>query len=261
LNGSDGLLQSRFLGRLEQEDERNRIRSVALGLKNAGDADFFHAKDAGDLGEHPRLISDLKADIETADRLTGLDESNLVAARRKNRSGRLVPEVAGGLAEIRQQGAGGGIGSGTPACELDGTGEIPNQADRVENPVNGAHGMPRRDQGGSDPDFNAIGADRSDHGEELNDVAELPGERDILRLEFPDSFDRDPGKGGKKTVAEQAKNRGLVGGIDAVHVQTIVRFGVTEFFRLAQGIGKARPFLGHSAEDVVAGAVDDAVHA
>ena len=50
-----------------------------------------------------------------------------------------------------------------------------------------------------------------------------------------------------------------MGGIDAVHVQTIVRFGVTEFFRLAQGIGKARPFLGHAAEDVVAGAVDDAV--
>ena len=52
-----------------------------------------------------------------------------------------------------------------------------------------------------------------------------------------------------------------MGGIDAVHVQAIVRLGIAEFLGLAEGIGKARTFIGHPAENVVAGAVDDPVDA
>ena len=48
-------------------------------------------------------------------------------------------------------------------------------------------------------------------------------------------------------------------GIEAVNVEVGRRFGVTLFLRVGEHVGKVRAFEFHPGEDVIAGAVDDAV--
>jgi hypothetical protein len=74
------------------------------------------------------------------------------------------------------------------------------------------------DQSGGDADLHAVGSDRTDDGQKFDGIPELSGERDVLGREIPDSLDGNLGKGREEPVRQEAKDGGLVGGIDAVHV-------------------------------------------
>ena len=87
----------------------------------------------------------------------------------------------------------------------------------------------------------------------------MAGEGDILRRDVPYALDRYFSKDRKESVGQQTENGGLVGGIDAVNVQTIIRFGITELLGLLQRSLKVGSILCHLGEDVVGGPIDDAV--
>ena len=79
--------------------------------------------------------------------------------------------MAGGLAQIGEERAGGGIGSGAPARELNGAGEVADQADRVENPVHRSHGVASGNQGGGHPDLDPVGTHGANDRQQLDHVA------------------------------------------------------------------------------------------
>ena len=56
------------------------------------------------------------------------------------------------------------------------------------------------------------------------------------------------------------QDRELVSGIGAIHVQGRVRLGITELLGLGQGVLVADALLAHVREDVIAGAVKDALN-
>ncbi len=60
-------------------------------------------------------------------------------------------------------------------------------------------------------------------------------------------------------MRERRENADLVRGIVAVNVQVRRRLGVTQPLRVGEHLGKIRAFELHAGEDVIAGAVDDAV--
>jgi hypothetical protein len=87
-------------------------------------------------------------------------------------------------------------------------------------------------QGRSDTDFHPVRTDGANHSEELDDVSELVGERNILGGNMADPFDRDFGEFRKESVGKEAEDGGFVGGIDAVDIQPVVGFRVAEILGL-----------------------------
>ena len=63
-----------------------------------------------------------------------------------------------------------------------------------------------------------------------------------------------------KTVRERGQNADLVLRVEAVDVQVGRRLGVTLLLRVGEHVGEIRAFQLHAGEDVIAGAVDDAVN-
>ena len=74
-----------------------------------------------------------------------------------------------------------------------------------------------------------------------------------------DAFDVDFFRVHPETVRERGQDPDLVRGVVAVNVQVRRRLGVTELLRVGQHVGEFRAFEFHARQDVIAGAVDDAV--
>ena len=64
-----------------------------------------------------------------------------------------------------------------------------------------------------------------------------------------------------KPVRERGQNAGLVRGVMAIDIERRFRFREAEPLRIGQDIGEIRALQLHPRQDVIAGAVDDAVEA
>ena len=74
-----------------------------------------------------------------------------------------------------------------------------------------------------------------------------------------DAFDMNEVLGNPEAVGEGGEDDGLVGGIPTGNVEGRIGFGEAFVLGFLEGILVAEAGLGHAGEDVVAGAVDDAV--
>ena len=97
--------------------------------------------------------------------------------------------------------------------------------------------------------------------EQFDAIAELLGEIDVEPRDVPDAFGVDAGEIDRPAKADARQDGELVGGVDAVDVEARIGLGITELLRLGQHLGEFAPALAHRRQDVVRGAVEDAVDA
>lgn len=120
--------------------------------------------------------------------------------------------------------------------------------------------MAQRHQRGLGAYLNEALVIRADDGEELDRVAETASELEISDVDLVHALNMDAALGNPKAVAEGGEDDGFVRRIPAAHVQGGVSLRVAFFLSLAKGISIAQSCLTHAGQDVIAGAIDDAVN-
>ena len=95
----------------------------------------------------------------------------------------------------------------------------------------------------------------------LDGVTQFAGKFDVQCADMADAFDVDFLRVHPKAMRERRQDADLVRGVVAVNVQVRRRLGVALLLRVGEHGVEVRAFQLHPREDVIAGAVDDAVQA
>src|SRR5262249_57467686 len=90
---------------------------------------------------------------------------------------------------------------------------------------------------------------------------EVGGGLDTGRRDALDALDIDRLEADARAEGEARKKGELMGGIEAANIEGGIGLGIALLLRLFQHVGKASALLFHQSEDVIAGAVEDAVDA
>ena len=97
--------------------------------------------------------------------------------------------------------------------------------------------------------------------QQLDAIAEFLGELDVHRRHAPDAFDMDAGEVDPGAEGRAGQHGELVCGIDTIDVETRIGLGVACGLGLREHDVEVSACLAHRRQDVVAGAVEDAVEA
>ncbi len=251
--GLDGLFLRFMCG---DDDLRRLVGLVGLLLDEGGDAYLVAAEDGGNAGENAGAVGDGHAHVVARAQVVDGSKRESAASRPAQWLTVALREVVGGVEDVGDDGAGGGLRPGARALEEDAIQEVAFDLDGVEDAVDFGQRLVFGQQDGVDARLYGAVFLLAD-GEELDCVAHLAGVAEVLGAEVGDAFaidlvGRDDGAEG-----EAGEDGDLVGGVDALHVVRGVGFGVAERLRAAQGIGEVAAFLAHGSQDVVRGAVDD----
>src|SRR5690606_5251165 len=65
----------------------------------------------------------------------------------------------------------------------------------------------------------------------------------------------------RRAEGDGGEERELMGAVIAFDIEGRIRLGITETLRLGEALLKGQPFALHAREDIIAGAVEDAVDA
>src|SRR4029077_11465715 len=88
---------------------------------------------------------------------------------------------------------------------------------------------------------------------------ELLGIGDVGGGDVADALDVDAGEIDLAAKGDAGQDGELVGGVDAVDVEGGVSLGIAQALRIGEHVGELAATLAHRGQDVVAGAVEDAV--
>ena len=169
-------------------------------------------------------------------------------------------EVERGIGEIAEHGAGGGVLAGATAVEQGVADDIAAHEDGVERVVHAGQHMAVGDQSRIDGNLHAAAAgELFDGAEQLDGVAKFAGVLDVQRADMADAFDMNVLGIDPESVGERGKNAGFMRGVMAVDIEVGRRFGIAQLLGVGEDIGEVRAFQLHPGEDVIAGAVNDAV--
>ena len=105
----------------------------------------------------------------------------------------------------------------------------------------------------------AFGHERD--AQQLDAVAEIVGGLDVGLRDALDALDVDLVEGDARAEGEARQQGELVGGVEAADVEGGIGFGVALGLGLLQHVGERAVLLLHLRQDVIAGAVEDAVDA
>src|SRR5690606_38894526 len=100
-----------------------------------------------------------------------------------------------------------------------------------------------------------------DGGQQLDRIPELTGERDVFARERVDAGYVNLARANPESIREGGEDDRLVRGVPSVDVERGIRFRVAQRLCLGKCVGKLEAGLGHPGENVIAGAVEDAVNA
>ena len=98
------------------------------------------------------------------------------------------------------------------------------------------------------------------HRQQLHTETQFAGVVDVAGLELIDAFGGDRLAIHESAVGKAGEDGDLVGGITALHIGGGIGFRVAKGLGIGEHCAVAGPLLGHAAEDVIGGAVDDAAH-
>ncbi len=97
--------------------------------------------------------------------------------------------------------------------------------------------------------------------EQLHPVAELARRFEILRGDRRDALDEHRLRIDLGAEGDAREDRELLGGVEALDVEGRIGLGIAEALGILETVGERQLLLLHAGEDVVAGAVEDAVDA
>lgn len=97
--------------------------------------------------------------------------------------------------------------------------------------------------------------------EQLEPVTEIVSGAQIFRRDGGDTFDIHRALSNFRAESEAGENGKLLRGIVAVDVEGRVGLGIAEALRILEALGKRQALLLHPGQDVIAGAVEDAIDA
>ncbi len=105
----------------------------------------------------------------------------------------------------------------------------------------------------------AVGLHRN--AEQLDAIAKLVGGREIGRLDRGNALDIDRIGIDFGAERDRRQDRELLRGIEALDIESRIGLGIAEPLRILQAFGEGQLVLLHAGQDVIAGAVQDAVDA
>ena len=108
--------------------------------------------------------------------------------------------------------------------------------------------------------FDALGGALRD-AEQLDAKAEFVGRLDVGERDALDAFDVDRLGRDAHAEGQRGENRELMRGVEAADVEGRIGLGVAEPLRLGETFLEGQLLALHAREDVIAGAVEDAVDA
>ena len=216
---------------------------------------FLVAQRCRHIGNDSRPIQDHQADIVGAAAPVHR-RGGTAQARGRHAEGR-PPSPARDIDDIRDHRRSGRAGAGAAAFEHVRRRNRPDHH-RVEDAVDMGDGRALADR----PDEPAArcpwSVDARD-AEQLDPIAEIVGVADIVARDVLDAFDMDAGEIDLAAEGERGQYRELMGGIEAADVEGRVGLGIAQLCASASTSAKSRPALAHLGQDVIAGAVEDAI--
>ena len=247
---------------MEHEDEGGGGAGgfeVVLGLDHGRDADGASTEDLGDLGDDAGAVVDGEAEVVAGDGVFDGLRLSVEAVGDEAAVAGAVDEDGSGFTEVADDGTASGVLTGAATVEEGFADGVAIDENGIEGAGNGGEDVGEGDEGGLGADFDAaIGVGAND-GEEFDGVAEAFGEGEIGEGDFLDAFDMNEVLGNPEAVGEGGEDDGFVGGVPTGDVEGGIGFGEAFVLGFLEGILVAEAGLGHAGEDVVAGAVDDAV--
>ena len=168
--------------------------------------------------------------------------------------------VAGHRHQVAQHGARRGRTTRPGTVEHQLTGGLGLDEDGVEGAADAGQGVAARDHRRVHPRRDPVAAELAD-GEQLDDRPHLARGLHVGGGDLRDALAIDVGGRDAGVEGQAGQDRGLGGGVEALHVGRRVRLGVAQLLGLLQRLGEAGAGGVHLVEDEVGGAVDDAEHA
>ena len=136
----------------------------------------------------------------------------------------------------------------------------PSATTALNTPSTAAIGVAARHHAGMDALFEPVLGQPGDP-QQLDAEAEFVGELDVEPRDVADALGVHAVGVDRPAEREARQDRQLVGGVDPVDVEARIGLGIAELLRLGQHLGEFAPALAHRRQDVVRGAVEDAVDA
>ena len=258
----NGLEDGAEWGVVEHEDEGGGGAGgfeIVFGLDHGGDADGAGAEDLGDLGDDAGAVVDGEAEVVAGDGVLDGLRLAVEAMRDEAAVAGAVDEDGSGFTEVADDGTASGVLASAAAIEEGFADGVAIDEDGIEGAGNGGEDVGEGDEGGLGADFDLAVGIGADDGEEFDGVTEAFGEGEVGEGDFLYAFDVDEVLGDPEAVGEGGEDDGLVGGIPAGDVESGVGFGEAFVLGFLEGVLVAETGQGHAGEDVIAGAVDDAV--
>ena len=172
---------------------------------------------------------------------------------------------AGDVEDVGHHGRGGGACSCARPVEHHPAHRVALHQDRVVHAMHAGQGVFLGQQRGIHPHIQLhravrIGAQELGRRHQFHHIAQLGCVVHIAGLELVDALGGDGGPFDRTAVGQAREDGDLVGGIAALHVGGGVGLGVAQLLGIGQHRLVGRTLIGHAAEDVVGGSVDDAAH-
>ena len=183
-----------------------------------------------------------------------------VSSRRRGQAEGRPSGAARDVGDVGDDGGGGGVAAGAGADQRQLAHRVGIDGDGVGH----AHHLRDGEDFGtmvgwtrcSMPVARALG-----DAEQLDAVAEFVGHLQVERRDRRDALDMDRLGVDLGAEGEARQDGELVGGVEAVDVEGRVGLRIAEALRVLQAVVEGQPLQLHAGEDVVAGAVEDAVDA
>ena len=251
----DGRQEIALAGHVGEEDQTGLVAQP--DLLHGPDRHLVVAEHLGHGGENPEPLGHVHAEIEGRAQLgLGSHRDARPLGRRRRGAG---AEVAGGIDQVAQHGAGGRFAAGPAAVEHELAAHRALDEHRVERAPYRGQRVGLGHHGGVHPDRElGTAVDQLGHGQKLDGVAQAVGVGHVDRSDSGDPLAVDIDIDHVAPEGQRGQDRRLRGGVVSLDIGRGIALGQAEALRLGQRVGEVDTVLFHPGQDEVRRAVDDA---